>query len=63
MMMITAFGATKVPGATTKIILTITEIRNDQKNNSNNQLILVIFHRFIKRTGEKAAFLKSIENF
>ena len=31
MMMITAFGATNVPAATTKIKLKITEIKKDQK--------------------------------
>ena len=31
MMMITAFGARSVPAATTKIKQTITEIKNDQK--------------------------------
>ena len=45
MMMITAFGATNVPAATTKLILTIMEIKKRSKNNNNNQCI---FHRFIK---------------
>ena len=38
MMTITAFGAKNVPAATTKIILTLTKIRNRSKNTNNNQM-------------------------
>ena len=45
MMMITAFGATNVPVATTTIIMTISEIRNRSKHYSN-QCILSPLHRW-----------------
>ena len=44
MTMITAFGATNVPVATTKIILTITEIRKRSKEH-NNQCNLPPLHK------------------